>query len=110
MRVLHKEGVAIHLGPESCAGGGNDAGEALTGVRAGRVLSSEIVDVWGADDLGGDGRQHLVHRYREMGRDPAESKTPSMHGSTSRRSWEIPCSPARDGLAGRIGKSDDVRR
>ena len=82
----------------------------MIGVRAGWVLSSEIVHVWGADVVGGGGRQHLVHRYREMGWDPAESKTPSMHGSTSRRTWEIPCSPARDGLAGRIGKSEDVRR
>ena len=82
----------------------------MTGVRVGRVLSSEIVHVWGADVLGWGGRQHLVHRYREMGRDPAESKTPSMHGSTSCRTWEIPCLPARDGVAGRIGKSIDVRR
>ena len=82
----------------------------MIGARAGRVLSSEIADVWGADVLGTGGRQHLVHRYREMGWDPAESKTPSMHGSTSCRTWEIPCSPARDGEAGRIGKSEDVRR
>ena len=96
--------------PESCAGGGNDAGEALTGARAGRVWSSEKADIWGADVLGTGGRQHLVHRDREMGWDPAESKTPSMHGSTSYRTWEIPCLPARDGVAGRIGKSSDVRR
>ena len=95
---------------ESCAAGREVGGEALTGVRAGRVLSSEIAHVWGADVLGTGGRQHLVHRYREMGWDPAESKTLSMHGSTSRRTWEIPCSPARDGVAGRIGKSEDVRR
>jgi len=82
----------------------------LTGVRAGWVLSSEIAHVWGADALGTGGRQHLVHRYREMDGNPAESKAPSMHGSTSRRTWEIPCSPARDGVAGRIGKSEDVRR
>ena len=82
----------------------------MTGVRVGRVLSSEIAQVWGADVLGTGGRQHLDHRYREMGWDPAESKTPSMHGSTTRRTWEIPCSPARDGEAGGIGKSMDVRR
>lgn len=82
----------------------------MIGERAGWILSSEIVHVWGADVLGGGGRQHLVHRYREKGWDPTESKTPSMHGSTSRRTWEIPCSPAEDGVAGRIGKSEDVRR
>ena len=82
----------------------------MTGVRVGRVLSSEIALVWGADVLGTCGRQHLARRYREMGWDPAESKTPSMHGSTARRSWEIPCPPVRDGEAGRIGKAEDVRR
>ena len=82
----------------------------MTGVRAGWVLSSEIAVVWGADALGIGGRQHPDHRYREMERDPAESKAPSMHGSTSRRSWEIPCLPAMGGLAGRVGKSKDVRR
>ena len=82
----------------------------MTGVRVGRVLSSEIAQVWGADVLGTCGRQHLVHRNREMGWDPAESKTPSMHGSTSCRTWEIPCPPATGDLAGRIGKSKDVRR
>jgi len=82
----------------------------LTGVRAGWVLSSERADVWGADALGTGGRQHLVHRYCEMDWNPAESKTPSMHGSTSCRTWEIPWSPVRDGVAGRIGKSEDVRR
>ena len=95
---------------ESCAVCREVGGEALIGVRAGRVLSSEKADVWGADVLGIGGRQHLVHRKREMGWDPAESQTPSMHGSTLRRSWEIPWSPARDGVAGRIGKSKDVRR
>ena len=82
----------------------------MTGVRVGRVWSSENALEWGADAVGLSGRQHLAHRYREMGWDPAESKTPSMHGSTLRRTWEIPCSPARDGVAGRIGKSEDVRR
>jgi len=38
------EGVAIHGGPESCAVGREPVGEALTGVRAGEVLSREILD------------------------------------------------------------------
>lgn len=45
MQEPHKKGVATHLGPESCAGGREAAGEALTGERAGRVLSSEIITV-----------------------------------------------------------------
>jgi hypothetical protein len=42
MREPHKKGVAHHLGSESCACVCKEAGEALTGVRTGQVLSSEI--------------------------------------------------------------------
>jgi RNA-directed DNA polymerase len=38
MRELYIEGVAIHDGPESCAGTREGAGEALTGVRAGWAM------------------------------------------------------------------------
>lgn len=41
MKVLGGEGVANYTGPESCVGAGDRTGEALTGVRAGRVLSRE---------------------------------------------------------------------
>ena len=43
MRVSYGEGVASHTGPESCGCVGNDAIEALTGVRAGWVSSLENV-------------------------------------------------------------------
>jgi hypothetical protein len=43
MKEPHEKGLAIHLGPESCAGGGGIAGEALTGENAGQPLSSENV-------------------------------------------------------------------
>ena len=42
MRVLYEEGVAIHLGPESCGGGREAVIEVLTGGVASRVLSREI--------------------------------------------------------------------
>ena len=38
MRTPDIEGVAIHDGPESCAGTREGAGEALTGVRAGWAI------------------------------------------------------------------------
>jgi len=41
MKEPYGKGLAIHTNPESCAGGGNTAGEALTGAHAGRVFSSE---------------------------------------------------------------------
>jgi hypothetical protein len=111
VKVSHSEGVAIHAGPESCAVDRKVGGEALIGGRVGWVLSSESAVVWGADALGLGGRQHPGSRYGERDWDPAESKTPSMHASTSHGNREIPWSPAKDdGLAGRIGKSQDVRR
>jgi len=42
MKESYVEGLASHGGPESCVCIREDAGEALTGVRAGRVLSREI--------------------------------------------------------------------
>jgi len=41
MEEPYDEGIANHIGPESCAGDGNVMGEALTGVHAGWVLSRE---------------------------------------------------------------------
>ena len=43
VKVPCDEGVAIRVGPESCGGGSNAMAEALTGVRAGQVLSREIL-------------------------------------------------------------------
>jgi hypothetical protein len=43
MKEPYGKGVATRPGPESCAGHGNMAGEALIGARAGQPLSSEII-------------------------------------------------------------------
>ena len=49
MKVHYNEGVAIHIGPESCAGSREAVREALTGERAGQPLSREKGEVLGAD-------------------------------------------------------------
>jgi len=49
VRVRYVEGLAIHSGPESCAGTREDAGEALTGVCIGQPLSRESSVFLGAD-------------------------------------------------------------
>src|SRR5882762_7557622 len=48
VRVHYDEGVAIHIGPESCAGGREAVREALTGECAGQPLNREKVDIPGA--------------------------------------------------------------
>jgi len=110
MKESYVEGLAAHSGPESCVVAREGRGEALTGVRAGRVLSRESNFLRGADAVGEGGRSHSAYRYREMRRGPARSETPCMYGNTSRENREIPCPPAADGAAGRVGKSKDTRR
>jgi hypothetical protein len=89
MKESYSEGIASHTGPESCAGGREVAGEALIGVRAGRVLSREIHAppqgglLRGADVLGRGGRPHRVHRQGKMHPDPARSQTPYRYGNNS---------------------------
>ena len=62
MQESYEKGVAIHLGPELCVASRKAGCEALVGARAGRVLSPEIVRIWGADAVPSGGRPHLVHR------------------------------------------------
>ncbi len=111
MEVSYGEGVASHTGPESCAVARKGRGEALTGGRAGRVLSRENGgQLRGADAVDTGGRPHPSRRQRETRRDPARSETPSTHGSTSHGNREIPRSPAAREAVGRTGKSKDSRR
>ena len=110
MKESYGERLATHTDPESCGAAREGSNEALTGARAGRVMSRERNLLRGADAVGGRGRPHLAHRYREMRRSPARSETPSTYGNTSRENREIPSPPVEDGTAGRIAKSKDERR
>ena len=51
VQVPYDEGVANHIGPESCAGGREVARESLTGVRVGQPLSGERLLHPSADSL-----------------------------------------------------------
>src|SRR5271166_6825043 len=110
MKESYGEGLATHTAPESCGAACEGGVEALTGARAGRVLSRERVFLWDADAVGGCGRHHQAHRYRERRLGPARSETPCTYGNTSHENREIPCSPAAKDAAGRVGKSKDARR
>jgi RNA-directed DNA polymerase len=110
MQESYGKGVATHLDPESCVVVREDGGEALTGARVGQVLSREIVEsLRGADVLAANGRQHRLHRYREVQPDPARSETLRMLGNVTHGNREIPRPPAAK-VADRAGKSKDVRR
>src|ERR1700741_5135511 len=109
MQKSYECDVATHIGPESCGAARESSVEALTGERAGRVLSRET-SLRDADALGACGRPHRVHRYREVRQSPARSETLCTYGDTSLGNREIPGSPRTAVALGRIGKSKDVRR
>lgn len=97
MKESHGEGPATHTGPESCIGVRKGAGEALTGVRTGQVLSREIeTPSWkrwllrGADGVEICGRQNWERRYRETLLGSARSETLRMYVSTLSGNREIP--------------------
>ena len=109
MEKSYESGVAIHIGPESCGAARKGGVEALTGERAGRVLS-RVSTLRDADAVGESGRPHRVHRYREVYQSPARSETPCTCVDTSLGNREIPGLPRAAVALGRIGKSKDVRR
>src|SRR6202011_822939 len=93
MKESYECELATHIGPESCGAAREGGVEALTGERAGRVLSRVRNSLRDADAVGESGRPHRVHRYREVRQSPARSETPSTYGSTSNGNREIPGSP-----------------
>jgi len=110
MKEPYGEGGASHTGPESCAGTREGAGEALTGARAGWVLSHEIPETLrGADAVHGSGRPRRQHRQRQRLTDPARSETPCTLGNSTRRNWETPRSTA-EGAAVRAVNPQGARR
>jgi hypothetical protein len=110
MEKSHESGLATHIGPESCGAAREGGVEALTGERAGRVISRVSELLRDADAVGESGRPHLVRRYREECQSPARSETPCTYGSTSLGNREIPSPPRAAVALGRVGKSKDVRR
>ena len=120
MKESYVEGLASYGGPESCAHIREGVGEALTGVRAGRVLSREIHApcrvVWairGAEAVEISRRPHRCCRNGEAAPDPARSETPRTRGNTLHGNREIPRPSAsrwEASSAERIVKPKGVRR
>jgi hypothetical protein len=97
MKVSYVEGIASYGGPESCVHIREGVGEALTGGRAGRVLSCVIHalgrkawDVRGAEAVEISPRPHRACRIGEAGTDPAQSETPRTRSSTLFGNREVP--------------------
>jgi hypothetical protein len=120
MKESYVEGLASYGGPESCVHIRKGVGEALTGVRAGRVLSRVIHAPWrelrvvrGAEAVGISRRPHRHCRIGEAAPDPARSETPRMRGNISHGNREIPRACAsrwEASSAQRIVKPKGVRR
>jgi hypothetical protein len=107
MKESYSEGMANHTGLRSYAGIRKDAGGTLIEVRAGRVSSREIAKNRGADGVSKTGRQNRLQRRPMLQKNPARSKTPSMHGNILDGNWEIPRLSVK---ADRVGKSKDAHR
>ena len=98
MRELDGEGLAIHVGPESCVRVREGAGEALIGVRAGWAIEPRKLNkVRGADAVASGGRQHRQRRYRELLLDPARSENLGTYGISMRENREVPRLLVRSG-------------
>lgn len=68
MRESYRKGIATHPDPESCAGHRKVSGEALTGAQAGRPLSCEIYQSFGAPTLFSEAEGHITeHAMRVLG-------------------------------------------
>ena len=120
MEESYVEGLASYGGPESCVHIREGVGEALTGVRAGRVSSRvihaprrELRVVRGAEAVGDCRRPHRCCRFGEVALDPARSETPRTRGNTLHGNREIPRPSAsrwEASSAERIVKPKGVRR
>ena len=120
MKVSYVESLASYGGPESCVHIREGVGEALTGVRAGRVSSRVIHAPWrelrvvrGAEAVEISRRPHRACRIGEAGMDPARSETLRTRASTLFGNREVPRPSAsrwEASVAERIEKPKGVQR
>jgi RNA-directed DNA polymerase len=83
MQEPYGEGVASHTGPESCVAAREGGDEALTGVRAGRVLSRE-------NPLTSECRRRLPARKAMSGASLARDASRTLRGQRPRARTETP--------------------
>ena len=88
MKEPYGEGVASHTDPESCVVSREAGHEALTGAHVGGVLSREMPGNQDADAVLFGGKATLVGALSRAPTGPARSKTPDMHGTSTRENRE----------------------
>ncbi len=95
MKEPYTEGVATHGDPESCVVIRKGAGEALTGVRAGRAIEPRNQRDRGAQAVNYVEGNIGCGAIREPQPDPARSENHGMYGTSMRENREVPSSPIR---------------
>ena len=114
MKESYGEGVASHTGPESCVVARKGGGEALTGERAGRVLSREIHALSQSTLRGADAVEKAEgNTGASLSRDapgPRAVGDPEHARKHLAREPGDPTSACGEGAAGRTGKSKDASR
>jgi len=104
VQVSYDEGVAIHIGPESCAVAREGLGEALTGGCIGQPSSRERVLFWVPTPCTRRKATHPGASSRASGR-PGVVRDPGMCGGSLHGNREISRSTARQQPTVRIGKA-----
>lgn len=105
MKEPYSEGLAPHTDPESCADCRKAVGEALTGARAGQLLSCEITDSRTPTLLMQAEGNTVDGVMRESSTGPAQSENLCRCGNSLHGNRDIPAIPFSDGGDGRSGKA-----
>jgi len=108
VQVPYDEGVANHIGPESCAGGREAEREALTGVRVGQPWSGVRLPIRGADALQSAEGNMPRRDIASVGR-PRVVEEPGMRTRLSHGNREISALPSASRAAGRTVKAGGCR-
>ena len=90
MKDPYNEGIANHIGPESCVGDRKGADEALTGGGVGRAIEPREVDIRDADVLGRTEGNTGCTANRKGQRVPRGQRTPARSDRFLRENREIP--------------------
>jgi len=109
MKEPYDEGLANRIGPESCGGGSNETAEALTGVRAGQVLSREMLAYSRVPTKWVSWKATSGVSLSQDTVGPSAVEGLGTYGNTLHGNRESLCPLLdREGYRGRIGKSEDV--